>query len=223
MTYAITLILAYCSIVYELVMAQSLSAFLGDTVLRYSTTIGLYLASMGIGAFLCRGRIVRDSIYSLVKIEILLSVIGGFCVVYLYLLDILSPFVSVFFILSHSLIIAIGILTGFEIPLLIEVRRREKEGTMNSVLGVNYIGALSGTVIFPILLLPTVGVLTIAFLTGSLNAVGGLLLLFKKDTEARKSYPFLLLANFVLGTVLLVCVLFSHPIGTYFMEKYLSG
>tara|TARA_Y100000031_G_C8086229_1_gene322014 strand:- start:54 stop:725 length:672 start_codon:yes stop_codon:yes gene_type:complete len=223
MTYAITFILAYCSIVYELVMAQSLSAFLGDTVLRYSTTIGLYLASMGIGAFLCRGGLLRNPAYSLVKIEILLAVVGGFSVVYLHLLDILSPFTSVFFILSHLLIIAIGILTGFEIPLLIEIKRREKEGTTNSVLGMTYIGALSGTIIFPILLLPTVGVLTIAFLTGSLNAVSGLLLLFKKDSEARRSSLFLLLTNFTLGVILLAGVLFSRPIGTYFMEKYLLG
>ena len=223
MTYTIAFILAYCSIVYELVLAQSLSAFLGDTVLRYSTTIGLYLASMGIGAFLCRGRLLRDPAYSLVKIEILLAVIGGFAVVYLYLLDILSPFVSIFFILSHLLIITIGILTGFEIPLLIEIRRQEKEGDLNAVLGITYIGALSGTIIFPILLLPTVGVLTIAFLTGSLNAVGGLLLLFKKNTETRRKFLFLMLANFTVGVILLACVLFSRTIGTYFMEKYLSG
>ena len=223
MTYVIIFILAYCSIVYELTMAQSLSAFLGDTVLRYSTTIGLYLASMGIGAFLCRGGLFRNPAYSLVKIEIMLAVVGGFSVVYLYLLDILSPFTSIFFILSHLLILTIGILTGFEMPLLIEIKRREKEGTTNSVLGITYIGALSGTIIFPILLLPTVGVLTIAFLTGSLNAVGGLLLLFKKDIEARKSSLFLLLTNFTLGVILLACVLFSRPIGTYFMEKYLLG
>ncbi len=223
MTYFITFILAYCSIVYELVIAQSLSAFLGDTVLRYSTTVGLYLASMGIGAFLCRGRIVRDSVYSLVKIEILLGVIGGFSVIYLYLFDIFSPFASVFFTFSHSLIIVIGILTGFEIPLLIEIRRREKEDTTNSVLGVNYIGALLGTMIFSIVLLPRIGVLTIAFLTGSLNAVGGVFLLSKKDSEARRSYTLLLLACFTLGIILLVCVLFSHSIGTYFMEKYLLG
>jgi len=158
-----------------------------------------------------------------VKIEILLAVVGGFCVIYLYLLDIMSPFTSMFFILSHLLIIAIGILTGFEVPLLIEIRRREKEGELNSVLGITYIGALSGTIIFPILLLPTVGILTIAFLTGSLNAVGGLLLLFKKDSEARKGFLFLLLTNSTLGIILLVCVLLSRTIGTYFMGKYLLG
>jgi len=202
-------------------MAQSLSAFLGDTVLRYSTTIGLYLASMGVGAFLCRGRLVRDSVYSLVKIEILLSVIGGFCVVGLYLFDILSPFVVVFFIFSHLLIIAIGILTGFEVPLLLEIRRQEKEGAMNFVLGVNCFGALLGTVIFSILLLPSIGVLTIAFLTGSLNAVGGLLLLFKKDSEARRSYYFLITTCLTLGIILLVCVIFSDSVGAYFTEQYL--
>ena len=49
MTYIITLILAFCSIVYELLLGQTLSAFFGNTVLRYSVTIGLYLFAMGMG------------------------------------------------------------------------------------------------------------------------------------------------------------------------------
>ena len=44
--YAITFILAFCSIVYELLLGQTLSAFLGNTVLRYSVTIGLYMMSL---------------------------------------------------------------------------------------------------------------------------------------------------------------------------------
>ena len=43
MIYAITFVLAFCSIVYELLLGQTLSAFLGNTVLRYSVTIGLYM------------------------------------------------------------------------------------------------------------------------------------------------------------------------------------
>ncbi len=134
MIYSIIFILACCSILYELLMAQSLSAFLGGTVLRYSTTIGLYLASLGIGAFLCRGRVLKDSVSSLVKIEILLSVIGGFCVVYLHLFSMFIPSAFAFFVLSHAIIVAIGILSGFEVPLLIEIKRQEKETTVNSVL-----------------------------------------------------------------------------------------
>ena len=54
--YVVTVLVAFCSIVYELLMAQTLTLLTGNSVLRYSTTIGLYLASMGIGAFLCRGK-----------------------------------------------------------------------------------------------------------------------------------------------------------------------
>ena len=43
-------ILAFCGLSYELILAQGLSAFLDNTVLRYSTTIGLYMFALGLGA-----------------------------------------------------------------------------------------------------------------------------------------------------------------------------
>ncbi len=223
MIYVVTFLLAYCSIVYELVMAQSLSAFLGDTVLRYSTTVGLYLASLGIGAFMCRGPLLRRPVYSLVRIEILLSVVGGLCLVYLHVFNIVVPSVTLFFMFSHALIIAIGILSGFEIPLLLDIKRQGKDETINPVLGVNYFGALSGSVIFPIVLLPKIGVLPTAFLTGLLNAIGGLVLLFAINTEPRQKYwPYFVL-NFALVAMLLVCVMFSQPIERYFIARYISS
>jgi len=221
MVYFITVLLAYCSIVYELVMAQSLSAFLGDTVLRYSTTIGLYLASMGVGAFMVRGSIARNPLYPLAKIEILLSIVGGFSVVYLFLFNIFIPSALVTFVLSHSLIIAIGVLTGFEIPLLIEIRRQEKEGTLNYVLGANYFGALCGTLIFPIVLLPTIGVLVTAFSTGLLNAAAALFLLLSKGTGHRRAFP-VFVGTSVVAVILFLGVMLSGPIEQYLIGRYIS-
>ena len=220
MIYGVTFILAYCSMAYELVMAQSLSAFLGNTVFRYSTTVGLYLASLGIGAFLCKERVLKEAVCSLVKIEILLSILGGFCLVYLHLFHILFSSGSPFFLFSHALIIAIGILSGFEIPLLLEIKRVQHGGAMNPVLGVNYFGALTGAVVFPIFLLPTIGVLLTAFISGLLNAVGGLLLLVGKP---RKKYVSYYLINFILLTALVVCILISRSIESYFIARYLSS
>lgn len=222
MIYLIILILAYCSIVYELVMAQSLSAFLGDTVLRYSTTVGLYMASLGIGAFLCRGNVLKRPVYSLMKIEILLSVVGGFCLVYLHLFSIFVPSVNVFFLFSHALIIAIGILSGFEIPLLIDIKRQGKGGSINPVLGVNYFGALMGAVIFPILLLPKIGVLLTAFLAGLLNAMGGLLLVLGIKKQPEEKHRVYYLINFALVVVLVLCVTFSKSMEGYFIARYIS-
>ena len=56
--YFLTFILAFCSIVYELLLAQSLTAFLENTVLRYSITIGLYMFSMGYGALIAEKKLV---------------------------------------------------------------------------------------------------------------------------------------------------------------------
>ena len=223
MIYCVTFILAYCSIIYELVMAQSLSAFMGDTVLRYSTTVGLYLASLGIGAFLCRGSILKRPVYSLVKIEILLSVVGGFCLVYLHFCNMLIPSVRFFFFFSHALIIAIGILSGFEIPLLIDIKRQKKGGSINPVLGVNYFGALSGAVIFPIVLLPTIGVLLTAFLAGLLNAVGGLLLLLVINQEQGEKHWAAYVINVALLALLVLCVIFSKAMETYFITRYIQA
>ena len=81
MIYTITFILAFCSIAYELLLGQSLSAFLGNTVLRYSVTIGLYMLSMGIGSLMAEGRFVKSPVTALLKIELLLTVTGGFSVI----------------------------------------------------------------------------------------------------------------------------------------------
>ena len=70
MIYTITFILAFCSMAYELLLGQSLSAFMGNTVLRYSVTIGLYMLSMGIGSLMAEGRIVKHPVTSLLKLRV---------------------------------------------------------------------------------------------------------------------------------------------------------
>jgi len=117
MTYAFTFVLAFCSIVYELLLGQSLSAFLGNTVLRYSVTIGLYMLSMGIGSLLAEGRFVKHPVITLLRVEIALTVTGGFSVIFLMLVNSVGLPDIAFFWLAHFLIILIGVLTGFEIPL----------------------------------------------------------------------------------------------------------
>ena len=69
MLYGLTFLLAFCSIVYELLLGQALAAFLGNTVLRYSVTIGLFLLAKGIGAWLAEGRVARHPITSLLTLR----------------------------------------------------------------------------------------------------------------------------------------------------------
>ena len=50
-----------CSIVYELLIGTVSSYFKGDSVVQFSLTIGIYMAALGVGAWL--SRFIPDDIY----------------------------------------------------------------------------------------------------------------------------------------------------------------
>lgn len=229
MTYAFTFVLAFCSIVYELLLGQSLSAFLGNTVLRYSVTIGLYMLSMGLGSLLAEGRFVKHPVITLLRVEIALTVTGGFSVVFLMLVNSAGLPDIVFFGVAHFLIILIGVLTGFEIPLLIELRNLEVdlevEGSERKVLGVDYLGAFSGTVVFAFFFYPIVGLIPTAFVVGLLNAFVGVLLLTqwqRVHEDLRRQYGTLLGVQAGLFATLVVCIHFADSISELFLRQYLG-
>ena len=143
-----TVVLAFCSIVYELLLGQALSAFLGNTVLRYSVTIGLYMLSLGIGSLIAEGRIVRSPVISLLWVEILLSLIGGSSLGILFLVNALELSIGVVSFTAHCLIVIIGVLSGFELPLLMRLKSLDKSESESMILGLNYLGAFIGTITF---------------------------------------------------------------------------
>ncbi|GAA3092251.1 hypothetical protein GCM10020254_41610 [Streptomyces goshikiensis] len=83
-------------------------------------------------------------------------------------------------------------LIGAEIPLLMvliqRIRRQDAGGAVADLFAADYVGALVGGLAFPFLLLPVLGQLTGAMLTGGINVVvgGGLVLwLFRHDLSRR--------------------------------------
>lgn len=199
-----TFMLAFCSIVYELLLGQTLSAFLGNTVLRYSVTIGLYMFSMGIGALLAGEKVLAHPALMLQVLEVILSILGAASVVLVFFVDLMAVPGWVLSIVAHALIIVIGILSGLEIPLLIEVRSGVKNAA-SRILGVDYIGAFVGTVAFALWFYPKLGIFATAIFTASMNAVVGLML----PLYVRR-YPDIQISRLLMylqGAVLLVLLL----------------
>ena len=226
MIYLCAFLLAFCSIVYELLLGQSLSAFLGNTVLRYSVTIGLYMLSMGIGALLAEGRFVEHPITTLLKIEILLTLFGGSSVILLLLVDSAGFPDIVFFVLAHLLIVLVGILTGFEIPLLIELRNMEVKGAEHTVLGVDYLGAFCGTLAFAFIFFPRVGLIPTAFMVALINAAVGITLATSRKRVAQRErggYGPLLAVQSVLFVVLLSLLWRADGVNELFLRQYLGS
>lgn len=137
----LTLIVAFCSLVYELIYSQTLTILFGQTVVRYSVTIGLYLFSLGIGAFLF-SRVAklraRGVFYA---VEIALSVLGPLGVFGVFFINSttrdawLEPNGQLFLlVVSHLPVVIVGLLSGLELPLLTALSA-EPEGAFHRVLG----------------------------------------------------------------------------------------
>ncbi|QLH79941.1 spermidine synthase [Halosimplex rubrum] len=209
---ALTFVVAFCSIAYELVYSELLTVFYGGTVLRYSITIGLYLFSMGVGSFLSAH--LDDPAGNFLRTEVYLALAGpagaGFMIALNAFPDVtltvgrLALKEPLTLGLAHVPILVVGLLSGFEIPLLNElVEHREEtlfaalgglyprrivrgalgvffsvseaEGrSFSEVLGVDYLGGLAGTVVYALVLYPRYGLVVSVLVLGLLNGLAAL-------------------------------------------------
>jgi spermidine synthase len=161
------LLIAACGLIYELIAGTLASYLLGDSVLQFSTIIGCYLFAMGIGSALSR-HIDRGLAYRFIWIELLLGVVGGFSSALLFLA---FAYTQGFQLLMYATVIVIGILVGLEIPLLMRIVRTRYHfrDVVAHVLTFDYLGALGASLLFPILLVPYLGLVRSAIVFGMLN------------------------------------------------------
>src|SRR5436190_3229464 len=163
------LLVAACGLIYELVAGTLASYLVGDSVFQFSTIIGTYLFAMGIGSALSR-YVNRGLANRFVWIELLLGVVGGFSST---LLMLAFAFTQGFELILYALVVVMGVLVGLEIPLLMRIvkHRYQFRDVIAHVLTFDYLGALGASLLFPILLVPKLGMVRSALLFGIINAV----------------------------------------------------
>jgi spermidine synthase len=168
-------VIATCGLVYELIAGTLASYLLGDSVTQFSTVIGVYLSAMGIGSWLSRF-VVRHEERLFIQVQFLIGVVGGCSAAVLF---VLFAHAASFRILLYGLILVVGILVGLEIPLLLRILkdRLEFKDLVARVFTFDYIGALLASLLFPLLLVPQLGLVRTGFLFGMLNVAVGLLTL----------------------------------------------
>lgn len=162
------LLIAACGLVYELVAGALASYLLGDSVLQFSTVIGTYLFAMGVGSWLSRW-VHRGLAARFVTVELMVAVVGGFSSTLLFLA---FAFTDAFQLLLYTLVFIIGTLVGLEIPLLMRLLRDRLEfkDVVANVLTFDYLGALGASLLFPLVLVPRLGMVRTALLFGLVNA-----------------------------------------------------
>jgi spermidine synthase len=187
-------VLAFCGLTYELVLAQSLSVLLGNSVTQYSVTLGVFLAAMGAGALVV-GESSEPS-RALLRLQIILCLLAPASFFALWM-AVLPHFL--FVLLAVSVVAGVGFVTGMELPLLMQLA-----GTAGHlrVLAADYLGMLVASVAFPLYLLPHLGVFATILIAAILNGFVVHMLLPSRISLARGAL--------VTATILQLILLFSQ-------------
>jgi len=173
LVYLTVLVIATCGLVYELVAGTLASYVLGDSVTQFSTVIGVYLSALGLGSYLSR-YVQRGLARRFVEVELAVALIGGASAPLLFLAFGFLP--DLFRVLLYGIVLVVGTLVGLEIPLVLRLLREvvDFKELVAKVLTFDYLGALVASLLFPILLVPHLGLVRTSILFGLANAVVGL-------------------------------------------------
>ncbi len=166
------LIIATCGLVYELLAGTLASYVLGDSVTQFSLIIGIYLSAMGAGSWLSRF-IDTGLARKFVDVEIGVALLGGLSAPLLFLS---FARLNYFHIVLYVVVFMIGALVGLEIPLLMRILKDNLDfkEIISRVLAFDYMGALVASLLFPLFLVPKLGLVRTSLVFGMLNAGVGL-------------------------------------------------
>lgn len=173
-------VIATCGLIYELVAGTLASYVLGDSITQFSTIIGVYLFSMGVGSWL--SKFFSDNLLQwFIQIELLVGLVGGFSSAILFLT---FPVAASFRIILYALVFITGLLVGLEIPILLRILKDKIEfkDLVSRVFTFDYVGALLASLVFPLLLVPYLGLIRTSLFFGMLNTCVGWWLLYRTRT-----------------------------------------
>jgi spermidine synthase len=166
------LVIATCGLIYELIVGTLASYLLGDSITQFSTVIGVYLFALGIGAWLS-GFIDKGLAQRFVEIEYAVALTGGISSPFLFLTFSMG---AAFHLALYGMVLVVGTLVGLEIPLLLRIMKDQLQfkDLVSRVLTFDYLGSLFASLLFPIVLVPHLGLVRTSLLFGLINAVVGI-------------------------------------------------
>jgi spermidine synthase len=204
----------------ELLLGTLASYLVGNQALAYGLSVGGFLAAMGMGAFFSRWiapngpvaatgsqRSYNPLLTAFVVIELLMAPLSAALPLALFALFVINgPFWIGLFLVT----LILGTLAGMEVPILTRILEPETgvNDALAGVLALDYFGALLGSLLCPVLLLPWLGLFPSAVVIGALPAV--MVFVFSREFAQLRPWRWLGLG---LAVGLCVCAPLTVPVG----------
>ena len=151
--YASMFVMGGCGLAYEYTFSKLSTDLLGNSSRQWALIIGIMMFFMGIGADLQK-KAKNNLIGKFIGTEIILGVVGSFGpIIFLYSF---GAFREYFILIQYFFICLMGLLIGFEIPLLARINEKyasQLSVNLGNILKMDYFGSMVGALIW-IFILP---------------------------------------------------------------------
>ena len=156
-----------CGLAYEYTLSKLSSDLLGNSVEQWAIIIGVMMFFMGVGSDLQKHLIDRGLLSKFLLAELTLGICGAFAPI--IILDAYGRFPEHFVLVQYFFIGSIGLLIGFEIPLLMRINAKYSEEikfNIGGILKMDYVGALCGALAWVFILPKFFSTTQMAFVLG---------------------------------------------------------
>lgn len=207
-----------CGLAVELLLGTLASYLVGNQALAYGVAVGGFLAAMGIGSYFSqfiarepqnKPEVRQQLLKAFVMVELAIAPLTALLPLGLFVLFIVGGYLWLGLFLATILL---GILAGLEVPLLTRVLELEAgvREALAGVLALDYLGALLGSLAFPVLLLPWLGMFPTAFVLGAFAALMAFFIGREFSRLRRWGY---------LGLILAIALILLSPLATTFSNR----
>ncbi len=200
-------LLGGCGLAYEYTLSKIASDLLGNSVQQWATMIATMLFAMGLGADFQKHTPADQLTDRLISTQVWLAVLGGFGPLIMIHGFALLP--QLYIIIQYGLAFAVGLLIGYEIPLVMRINEQtepEMRFNLAQVLKMDYVGALVGALLWTFLLVRYLSIDRISFVLGLATITSATLcfFLYRKRLSRPRARVLEILGGTALVTVGLV-------------------
>lgn len=196
---------AFATMTYELVLAQTLTSIYGNTVTSYSLVIGVFVLSLGLGAsYWALGRRPATA-RTFWGLELALAALGCLAPVLVFRAEFggAGAFAGGF-AATLFFAFAIGSLAGMEIPLLMSLASDDGvTGPVALVVGLDFMGTFVASLVVPLWLFPGLGLLGSSLVASLVNlAMAALILAARRPEKSVVNWGILLVLTALVLSVM---------------------
>lgn len=189
----------FSGMIAEYSVSTAVGYLAGSSVAAYSILISTFMLCMGIGAYASRA-VRRTELDIFVLVQVLLSVLSAASTVVLAQAARVEATWEAGLLLGGS----IGMLIGFEIPLLLrinEARRIVLRDNVALVFGADYLGSFIAGLTFSLVLLPRLGLVITPIIGGAANlaVAAGVVVAFRTEVRCVRAVAAVVVATVIVG------------------------